>query len=222
MKAKELAVICGISASYLSELESGKRANPAKLLIEKFAAELDVTVDWLLGRADNCTISKSVLSALLPESPPDSKGHRSGLLPAVQPVSAFRDGSADPDVPFDLPGAGERVVIKGVRYGSAPPYHTVPYAPGWNLNLGAMSDEDILTELRECLERIPKRKRGPDRAHLCHYLMDFLNELANRREKTAGSRPQTGDTNEGEEEGEEERRKMEKGKDAGVEGESGT
>jgi transcriptional regulator with XRE-family HTH domain len=56
MKANELAVKCCISASYLSELESGKRANPAKLLIEKFAAELDVTVDWLLGRSDICTM----------------------------------------------------------------------------------------------------------------------------------------------------------------------
>jgi len=101
-------------------------------------------------------------------------------------------------VPFDLPGAGERVVIKGVRYGSAPPYHTVPYAPGWNLNLGAMSDEAIVAELQEGVERIPKRRRGPDRANLCHYLMDHLNELANRKEKTADCRPQTGDTKEGE------------------------
>lgn len=52
LKAKELAEICGISASYLSELESGKRFNPANLLVEKFATECGTTVDWLLGRTD--------------------------------------------------------------------------------------------------------------------------------------------------------------------------
>jgi transcriptional regulator with XRE-family HTH domain len=47
LKAKELAKICGISASYLSELESGKRSNPAKLLLEKLASECGVSVATL-------------------------------------------------------------------------------------------------------------------------------------------------------------------------------
>jgi transcriptional regulator with XRE-family HTH domain len=59
-KANAFAVLCGISASYLSELESGKRSNPANLLVEKFANECSVTVDWLLGRDDLPNFVKGV------------------------------------------------------------------------------------------------------------------------------------------------------------------
>ncbi len=166
LNAKEIAHIAGVVPSAVAKWKTGGKIGADKL--ERIANHFGKSVDWLLGREGSTSLARETRESDRPES---------------QPVAAFQDGSADLDVPFDLPGAGERVVVKGVRYGSAPPYHDVPYEPQWNLNVGAMSDEDIVTELREGVDRIPKRKRGEARAHLCHYLMDFLNELANRKPK---------------------------------------
>lgn len=48
-KAKELAAKCQVSASYISELESGKRVNPSARLVDDLARELGVETDWLTG-----------------------------------------------------------------------------------------------------------------------------------------------------------------------------
>lgn len=98
LKAKELAVKCRISASYLSELESGKRKNPANLLLEKFASECGVTVDWLLGRDTTAPGTAGVPPAPLQVYPPvrsapaavrEDPCHYPGTLPAE--VAAIRE-----------------------------------------------------------------------------------------------------------------------------------
>jgi transcriptional regulator with XRE-family HTH domain len=158
MKAKELALKCGISASYLSELESGKRTNPANLLVEKFALELSVPTDWLLG-------SGELLHNLHPN------GHRGAHLPAGTEI--------------DLAGAGEKHVVRDApgTYGAPPWYHLTTWRPSWSTILGEMSDCEIMAEIRHGVDRIESKPRGSARAHQCHGLMDYLNELANRKEK---------------------------------------
>lgn len=84
---------------------------------------------------------------------------------------------------IELRGAGETVHLRGMMYGAVPPYYDVPYQPQWNVNLGRMTDDEIIANVRDGVEWIKNKPRGPDRAHTCHYLMDFLNELACRKEK---------------------------------------
>ena len=49
IKAKDIALRCGISPGYLSQLESGKRDQPPSELVKKLADELSVSPEWLLG-----------------------------------------------------------------------------------------------------------------------------------------------------------------------------
>ena len=49
IKAKDLAGFAGISAGYLSQLESGSRVMPAAEVVGKIAQFLGVSVEWLLS-----------------------------------------------------------------------------------------------------------------------------------------------------------------------------
>jgi transcriptional regulator with XRE-family HTH domain len=73
MKAKELAARSGISASYLSQLESGQRDNPDQRLVEKFASELRVSKSWLLGQGEADTYAQpdpTPASRMIARDPP--------------------------------------------------------------------------------------------------------------------------------------------------------
>jgi len=48
-----LAVYAGSSASYLSEIESGKRTNVGAEILTRLAEALDTTTDYLLGLTDD-------------------------------------------------------------------------------------------------------------------------------------------------------------------------
>ena len=69
-------------------------------------------------------------------------------------------------------------------FGAPPWYHLTTWQPAWSPNLGAMEDAEIIAEIKHGVDRIESKPRGPARAHQCHGLMDYLNEIANRKEKT--------------------------------------
>jgi transcriptional regulator with XRE-family HTH domain len=48
----QLGLYAGISGSYISQLESGKRPKPSGEVLAKLAAKLGVTVDYILHRAE--------------------------------------------------------------------------------------------------------------------------------------------------------------------------
>jgi phage repressor protein C with HTH and peptisase S24 domain len=54
---EELAVVLDISQSSVGHYVSGRR-NPRKELLEKIAEELDVSLDWLIGKSDVPPIDK--------------------------------------------------------------------------------------------------------------------------------------------------------------------
>jgi transcriptional regulator with XRE-family HTH domain len=91
----------------------------------------------------------------------------------------------DSGTEIDLAGAGEKHVVREApgTYGAPPGYHLTTWRPSWSTILGEMSDGEIMAEIRHGVERIEDKPRGPARAHQCHGLMDYLNELANRKEK---------------------------------------
>jgi transcriptional regulator with XRE-family HTH domain len=123
LKAKQLAEICGISPSYLSELESGKRINPAKLLLDKFAGECGVTVDWLLGRDDSpapnqlrnrgvTKLEKGNQKTETPGNIEDSELHNT-------PVMKLEKGRGLADYPRMEPMAKDEAVVFNARQLSA-------------------------------------------------------------------------------------------------------
>lgn len=67
-------------------------------------------------------------------------------------------------------------------YGSLPDSYE-PYVPGSNPGIRKMSREDLKEEVDRAMERIWEMPSGPKLTHRCHYIMDFLFELGNRREK---------------------------------------
>lgn len=55
LKPRDLALLSGVSASTISELESGQRTDLRGAGLRKLADALSVSVDWLLGRTDKET-----------------------------------------------------------------------------------------------------------------------------------------------------------------------
>jgi transcriptional regulator with XRE-family HTH domain len=49
VRANKLAASVGISTGYLSQLENGKRTDPSADLVDRIAAELGVSLDWLVS-----------------------------------------------------------------------------------------------------------------------------------------------------------------------------
>lgn len=74
-------------------------------------------------------------------------------------------------------------------HGQPPAYHGEPWQPQWSITLGNMTDEQIVDMAAETVERLRGRERGPALAHLCHSVMDLLNELANRKRKAPPAPP---------------------------------
>ena len=179
LNAKEIAEIAGVVPSAVAKWKAGGKIGADKL--QRIADHFGESVDWLLGRKTDELHN------------PHSKSHRSGLLGAdcenapgnVELNASYATAAPVPDAgrEITLAGAGETVNLRGMMYGAVPPYYDVPYQPQWNVNLGRMTDDEIIANVRDGVERIKNKPRGPDRAHTCHYLMDFLNELANRKEK---------------------------------------
>lgn len=48
LRPAQLARSCGVDRAYISMLKNGKRENPNSVLLEKIAAALGVTANWLL------------------------------------------------------------------------------------------------------------------------------------------------------------------------------
>jgi transcriptional regulator with XRE-family HTH domain len=67
------------------------------------------------------------------------------------------------------------------RYGDLPEEYDVRWTPQWNARLAAKSRDEICEDIEDRVPRLRSRAAGTELAHLCHDLMDFLNELANRR-----------------------------------------
>ena len=63
IKAKDLASFCGISPSYVSDLEHGKKLHPADHLLEKFSECCGVTIDYLLGLTDDPAPPRTIYGA---------------------------------------------------------------------------------------------------------------------------------------------------------------
>jgi len=82
VKAKDLAENCGISAAYLSQLETGKRDQPPMDLVKKLASELSVSGDWLLG-GDGSAEATLAKDRVINEASPsvDTSGLLYGELP---------------------------------------------------------------------------------------------------------------------------------------------
>ncbi|NQT92235.1 MAG: helix-turn-helix domain-containing protein [Lentisphaerae bacterium] len=87
------------------------------------------------------------------------------------PRSVFLDGARREHHLRDEPGS----------FGTPPSYHTVQWEPQWNPRVGTMSREDICDMIEDVIPRLRTRPYGDKLAHACHYAMDLLNELANRR-----------------------------------------
>jgi len=67
-------------------------------------------------------------------------------------------------------------------YGQLPEEYTEQYKPQTSPGVRAMSREEIFDLIEPALKNIKGMESGPKMTHLCHYVMDFLFELSNRRE----------------------------------------
>ncbi len=150
--------LLGFSPPVYQRYEEGRIPSAENLSV--IAERCGVSVDWLLGREEKL----HNLTNLTRET-------REAALPAGTEI--------------DLAGSGEKHVVRDARgtYGAPPGYHLTTWRPSWSTMLGKMSDGEIMAEIRHGVDRIEDKPRGPDRAHQCHGLMDYLNELANRKEK---------------------------------------
>jgi transcriptional regulator with XRE-family HTH domain len=68
-----------------------------------------------------------------------------------------------------------------LMYGDLPKEYTVRWVPQWNRRVQEMSSETLVDLIEEAIGGLKRDPPGNDRAHRCHYIMDLLNELANRR-----------------------------------------
>ena len=89
-----------------------------------------------------------------------------------------------------LAGSGETHVLRDAAgsYGEPPAYHTVRWQPQWNTRAGAMQRKDLCALIEDSVPRLRTADYGEPLQHLCHYLMDILNELANRKAKDGGGK----------------------------------
>jgi transcriptional regulator with XRE-family HTH domain len=69
LKAKELAVSLGISASYISMIESGKKTNVSEELLIEAAKKMGVSVNFLVkGKSDSASDSPTATHCRYPEA----------------------------------------------------------------------------------------------------------------------------------------------------------
>ncbi len=71
----------------------------------------------------------------------------------------------------------------GLQYGERPPEYDVRWKPGWNRRGAAMHREDLVDLIASCIPKLYTRPPGEDLARTCHFCMDLLDEIANRRKK---------------------------------------
>lgn len=69
----------------------------------------------------------------------------------------------------------------GLPYGSIPPRHTSAYEPASSIRLRDMSDDEIFDLMESSIPQLREMTPGQKRIHRCHYIMDFLFELSNRK-----------------------------------------
>lgn len=70
----------------------------------------------------------------------------------------------------------------GLQYGSLPPRYNVEYRPASSIRLRSMSINQICDLIVQSIPQLREMKPGEERAQRCHYIMDFLFELSNRKE----------------------------------------
>ena len=79
----------------------------------------------------------------------------------------------------------------GKPYGTVPDGYTVQWEPQSNMRARGMARSDITALITEGVALLDKKRQGSELAHLCHYIMDLLHELANRPENAGTGNEET-------------------------------
>lgn len=69
----------------------------------------------------------------------------------------------------------------GLPYGSVPPRYNTTYDPASSIRLRDMSDDEIFDLMESSIPQLREMSPGKKRVHRCHYVMDFLFEISNRK-----------------------------------------